>query len=193
MFGTFFKSFYRIIGVTILSIPILFISILYNSKIHIDKNLTDSTSKAAIKISSNVFVWPLPGYTTISSYFGKRTSPTQGASSYHLGIDIPAKEGSKIYSVESGVIIFAGWSGGGGYCIILLLDKYPNISVSYCHISPNIIVNVGDYINKDTIIAYVGPKNVYGIPNNPYTDANRSSNKWRNYWEPFAFNDKRKW
>ena len=32
----------------------------------------------------------LHGYTTITSYFGKRTAPTTGASTYHSGIDIAA-------------------------------------------------------------------------------------------------------
>ena len=32
----------------------------------------------------------LLGYTTITSYFGKRDAPTNGASTYHSGIDIAA-------------------------------------------------------------------------------------------------------
>ena len=42
--------------------------------------------------SNSKFSWPLFGYYYISSYFGYRTSPTTGASSYHSGIDIPAPE-----------------------------------------------------------------------------------------------------
>ncbi|HJJ14424.1 MAG TPA: hypothetical protein OIM42_06185 [Clostridiaceae bacterium] len=30
------------------------------------------------------------GYNTISSPFGRRSSPAKGASSFHKGIDIPA-------------------------------------------------------------------------------------------------------
>lgn len=43
-----------------------------------------------IFINSSDFLWPTPGYTTITSYFGKRTVPTNGASTYHSGIDIAA-------------------------------------------------------------------------------------------------------
>ena len=43
---------------------------------------------------------------------------------------------------------------------------------SYSHISPIFLVNIGDYICKGQIIANVGPKNVYNVPNNPYKDYN---------------------
>ena len=47
------------------------------------------------------YSWPVFGYYSISSYFGKRNSPTAGASSYHSGIDIPAPTGTNIYSICS--------------------------------------------------------------------------------------------
>ena len=51
------------------------------------------------------FYWPLPGNKNITSPFGKRTSPTTGASTYHSGIDI--------YACFSGQIIFTGFKGAG--------------------------------------------------------------------------------
>ena len=48
----------------------------------------------SVDISASGYAWPSPGYTTINSYFGYRTSPTAGASSYHSGLDIGAPEGS---------------------------------------------------------------------------------------------------
>lgn len=51
------------------------------------------------------------GYTKISSYFGKRESPTSGASSYHSGIDIPAPEGTKFIAIADGKITFARFLG----------------------------------------------------------------------------------
>lgn len=56
--------------------------------------------------SNSIFSWPLFGYYTISSKFGYRVSPTTGASSYHSGIDIPAPEGTKIYSISNGKVIY---------------------------------------------------------------------------------------
>lgn len=112
---------------------------------------------------------PLHGYNTINSYFGYRTSPTAGASSYHSGIDVGAPEGSKLIAVTSGKITFTGFLGGGGYTITLTSD---NIKFTYCHVSPYYIVEEGDYVSQGQLIGYVGPKNVYGVKGNQYKDEN---------------------
>lgn len=115
------------------------------------------------------FIWPLPEYSYISSYFGKRSSPTAGASSYHSGIDIPAPEGTPIFAVCSGIVTFASWGAGGGYTIVV---ENNNFSISYCHVSPNFRVSRGDTITAGYLISNVGPKNIYNIINNPYKDSN---------------------
>ncbi|MCI8411306.1 MAG: M23 family metallopeptidase [Clostridia bacterium] len=131
------------------------------SNINIDSEVID--------FNPNGFVWPLPGYTRISSYFGKRNSPTSGASSSHSGIDIPAPPGSKFIAVADGEITFTNFLGAGGYTITLSFD---NFKVSYCHCDPNFIVKVGDKIKQGQIIGFVGPKNVYGVKGNQYFDSN---------------------
>ena len=75
----------------------------------------------------NGFVWPTPGYTRINSYFGKRNAPTQGASTFHKGIDIGAPEGTAFIAVADGEITFANFLGGGGYTITLEVRKLKNI------------------------------------------------------------------
>lgn len=147
-----------------------------------------------ISISSNSngkFIWPLPNYTFISSYFGNRASPTSKASSSHSGIDIPAPEGTPILAVCSGEVTFASWGAGGGYTIVIKNENL-NISVSYCHVSPNFIVSRGSFVEAGDIISSVGPKNVYGITNNPYTDSMRRAYKRCNYRLPLAFNYKKR-
>lgn len=57
--------------------------------------------------------------------------------------------------------------GAGGYTITLSFDNY---KVSYCHVSPNFIVAVGDVVKQGQVIGYVGPKYAYGVPGNPYSD-----------------------
>jgi len=42
----------------------------------------------------------------------------------------------------------------------------------YSHLSPNFIVKKGEKVSKNQVIGKVGPKNVYGVPNNPYKDSN---------------------
>lgn len=53
-----------------------------------------------------------------------------------------------------------------------IITENENINVLYCHISPNYIVKIGDKISKGSVIAKVGPKNIFSIPNNPYKDSN---------------------
>ena len=100
------------------------------------------------------------GYTYITSYFGYRGLPTVGATTYHAGVDIGAPEGSKFIAICDGTITFADFLGGGGYTITLTNN---NMKVTYCHVSPNFIVKVGDTVLKGQVIGNVGPKNVYGV------------------------------
>ena len=74
-------------------------------------SITDYNDLGA-SFTSDMFVWPIPGYTSISSYFGKRNSPTAGASSYHQGVDIPAPEGTYLYAIDDGLVTFASWGAG---------------------------------------------------------------------------------
>lgn len=109
------------------------------------------------------------GYTQISSPFGKRNSPTAGASSFHYGCDIPAPPGTNIIAIADGIITFRNFLGAGGFTITL---SFANFKVSYCHVNPNFIVEIGDFVKQGQVIAYVGPKNVYGVPGNNYKDEN---------------------
>ena len=92
-----------------------------------------------------------------------------GASSFHKGIDIGAPEGTNLYAVCDGIITFVGFLGGGGYTITLSNDS---MKITYCHVSPNFIVSVGDTVVKGQHISNVGPKNVYGVVWNTYKDKN---------------------
>lgn len=161
----FIKILSLIIIFTI-TICIFFIPFFYSS------NTYPSNSNDFIFIdTSSEYIWPIPGYTRISSYFGKRSAPIQGAATYHTGIDIPAPEGTSLFAVCDGEITFTGFLGGGGYTITLEL-KDSNIKFTYCHVSPNYIVSVGDTIEKGDLIGHVGPKYVYGVLGNQYSDEN---------------------
>ena len=118
---------------------------------------------------STSFLWPIPGYTKITSPFGKRTSPTAGASSFHKGTDIGAPEGTPLYAICDGTITFCDFLGGGGYTITLSCDS---MKITYCHVGIPFLVWVGEEVKKGQHIANVGPKNVYGVANNPYKDKN---------------------
>lgn len=114
------------------------------------------------------FIWPAPGYMKINSYFGKRTAPTKGASTYHKGLDIGAPEGAKLVAIANGTITFADFLGGGGYTITL---THEDLKITYCHTDPNFFVSVGDEVVQGQVIGLVGPKYVTGVKNNQYTDS----------------------
>lgn len=59
--------------------------------------------------------------------------------------------------------------GANGYSIQISNGSY---LATYSHVSPYFLVSIGQSINKGDTIAVVGPKNVYGVPNNPYKDSN---------------------
>ena len=122
--------------------------------------------------SNEDFFWPTPGYHTITSAFGKRISPTTGASSNHSGIDIAATEGSSIYSILSGVVTHTGFYGANGHTVIIENNLY---TIIYAHVSPNYIVNKGTFVNQANIIAHVGPKYISDVLNNPYKDSSGKS------------------
>ena len=115
-----------------------------------------------------LFYGPPLGYTTITSKFGPRKSPTTGVQSYHYGLDIGAPTGSNIIAIFSGTVTFTGFNGANGFTVTITNGI---LSASYSHVSPTFLVYKGQYINKGEIVATVGPKNVYGVPNNPYKDA----------------------
>lgn len=161
------KSFVSICFVIIFVITLL-VSIFF-IPIILEYDDIPSVSFGSSIANENGFIWPTPDCTTITSYFGRRTAPTAGSSSYHSGIDIGASPGTKILSILSGTVIYTGFSGAGGYTITINSDEF---TASYCHISPIFIVSVGEYVKQGQVVAEVGPKNVYGVPNNPYKDNN---------------------
>ena len=166
MSNSFFSFKILIIFIILISV---FISVFFIPIFPEEFTSYSSSNFISIDISSSGYAWPIPGYNSITSYFGYRVSPTAGASSYHSGLDIGAPEGSKLIAITSGEITFANFLGWGGYTITLTSG---NIKFTYCHVSPNYIVKVGDKVFQGQVIGYVGPKNVYGVKGNQYFDEN---------------------
>lgn len=163
MSRAFFKPIQLFISLIIL---LLFICFFFTPTIYqIEKQ--EKIPIEQIEISEKGYAWPTPGYTKINSYFGKRTSPTAGASSYHKGIDIGAPEGAYFIAIANGKITYTGFLGGGGYTITLTTEE---LKITYCHVSPNFMVKEGEEVTRGKIIGKVGPKYVYGVPENQYKD-----------------------
>lgn len=177
MFSSLIKNFYYFIFLIIsvsLIIIIFFIPLILQDTntnfIYKSINMENLYSNE-ISINMNLnskFLWPTPGYNTITSPFGRRFSPTYGASTFHEGIDIGAPAGTNIFAVLSGHVTLAEFNGAGGCTVIVDSGIY---KIMYCHVSPNFIVYVGQYIIQGDLIANVGPKNIYGFSNNYFRDS----------------------
>lgn len=103
------------------------------------------------------FTWPVPGFYTISSYFGPRPSPTPGASSYHKGLDIPLNVGTPVVAAANGTVIVATYNYAEGNYVVV--DHGGGVVSVYMHNS-SLAVNVGDSVQAGTTIAYGGSTGV---------------------------------
>lgn len=99
------------------------------------------------------FVWPCPGYTRISSYFGPRPQPVPGASTNHKGVDLAAPYGTAIVASASGTVTTSTYSNSAGNYIVIAHGN--GISTVYMHCS-SLLVSVGDNVEQGEIIAKVG-------------------------------------
>lgn len=103
--------------------------------------------------ASGGFVWPCPSSYTITSEFGGRESPTAGASSNHMGIDIGAPSGSSIVAAASGTVVTAQYSTSAGNYVIISHGN--GISTVYMHASA-LYVSAGQTVSAGESIAAVG-------------------------------------
>ena len=100
---------------------------------------------------------PLKSYKRISEYFGEREAPTEGASTFHKGIDLAADTGTPIYASLDGTVHFAG--SGTGYGLYIRLDHDGGVETRYAHCS-QLLVKKGDTVKQGQIIALVGSTGV---------------------------------
>lgn len=97
------------------------------------------------------FMWPCSG--PITSYYGWRTHPIFGTTKYHSGMDIAVDTGTPIQAADSGTVVYSGWLGGYGNCV--MIDHGGGLVTLYGHNS-SLTVGEGQYVNKGTVIAYAG-------------------------------------
>lgn len=92
------------------------------------------------------FIFPVPSGTwRVSSYYGDGRG--------HKGVDICAKSGTSIYAVADGKVVYSGWKGDYGYCVII--EHEGGIRTLYAH-AKQLCCSVGDSVSQGEIIALVG-------------------------------------
>ena len=99
------------------------------------------------------FTWPCPSSGRITSGFGGRSSPTEGASSNHKGIDIGASTGSGIVAAADGEVVVSTYSYSAGNYV--MINHGGGVYTVYMHAS-KLLASVGDQVKKGQTIAKVG-------------------------------------
>ena len=126
--------------------------------------------ESAIKNAGNVgsdqsydgqFMWPCPGYRSVTSPYGYRIHPIYGTKKFHKGIDISGGgiKGKPIVAAADGVVSLATYNSGGyGYYVMVNHGQSTNgkyYVTLYAHMT-KYIVSVGQSVKKGQTIGYVG-------------------------------------
>jgi murein DD-endopeptidase MepM/ murein hydrolase activator NlpD len=95
-------------------------------------------------VGNGTFVWP----TSLKYLSGNDFS------AIHRGIDIAGAEGNPIYAVDSGVVVYAGWSNYG-YGNLLVIDHGTGWQSAYGHMSA-IALTCGQNVGQGERVGGVG-------------------------------------
>ena len=101
------------------------------------------------------FMYPVPGYTYISSYYGWRFN----GSDFHTGVDFTGANvnGKSVVASNAGTVSFTKttYIPGKSYGKYIIVDHGGGYSTLYAHLS-SVNVSVGDYVSKGQNIGNVG-------------------------------------
>jgi murein DD-endopeptidase MepM/ murein hydrolase activator NlpD len=120
-------------------------------------NMTRRNSKSGtqVVVSSKTFIKPIAG--PITSPFGYRIHPIFKSRIFHSGIDIGGANGGAVMASNDGKVIYSGWYGGYGKCVILdhgVINGQP-ITTLYAHMSSTAVSN-GTQVRKGQVLGYEG-------------------------------------
>lgn len=118
---------------------------------------TTTNVPAMNSYSGGGFRWPCPSSTYITSSYGSREAPTEGATYFHQGIDIGCSSGASIVAAADGVVSFAGYLGAAGNAV--LIDHGNGITTCYFHLS-GFNVSEGANVVAGQTIAFAGSTGV---------------------------------
>lgn len=114
-----------------------------------------SSSSTVYSSNGKHYQYPIPAYNGYkpNSGYGYRSSPISGGSEFHTGVDLKATLNTDVIAAESGTVIYAGWRGGYGKCVIV--DHGGGYSTLYAH--NNVLkVSVGQSVQRGQVIAGAG-------------------------------------
>lgn len=110
--------------------------------------------KAVTKTAEQVvgkFLKPIEG--RVSSSYGMRTDPFDGAWRRHNGIDFAAPAGTPVRSAAAGQVKYSGWLPGYGKTVIV--EHAGGYETRYAH-NANNLVRKGELVKAGQVVASVG-------------------------------------
>jgi murein DD-endopeptidase MepM/ murein hydrolase activator NlpD len=96
-------------------------------------------------VSPSGFMWPCQG--AVISGFGMRWGRM------HEGVDISCSYGQPIWAAAAGTVIWSGWRGGYGNCVVV--DHGNGLATLYAHAS-SVLVGVGQSVSQGQTVALIG-------------------------------------
>ncbi len=98
-------------------------------------------------------LWPVPGYTKLSSTFKMRVHPITGVYKLHTGIDIPAPIGTSFLAANEGIVVKASYNTAYGNMV--MVDHGGGVSTLYAH-GDKIMVTLGQIVKKGDVVLQTG-------------------------------------
>lgn len=96
-------------------------------------------------IGNGTFVWP-----SVNRYLsGFDYNPP-----LHPGIDIAGSEGTAVFAVDGGVVVYAGWSNSG-YGNLLVIDHGTGWQSAYAHLN-TVAVSCGQNVSQGGVVGTIG-------------------------------------
>lgn len=126
-------------------------------------NLQVSTIEAEIKLLAlntisedyigGAMIWPIPGYTQITSQYGMRVHPITGAYKLHTGMDVSAPIGASFVAAANGIVSKATFNTAYGNMVII--DHGGGVQTLYAHGS-EIVAQLGQTVAAGDEVLKVG-------------------------------------
>lgn len=104
-----------------------------------------------------LFIWPLTKRGVITSSFGYRDVPIEGATAYHNAIDIGVEEWTPILASADGKVVTSRYSNSAGNYIMIYHGG--STYTVYMH-AARLVAEEGDIVHQGDVIAYVGSTGV---------------------------------
>ncbi len=106
-------------------------------------------------IDGKTFAGGTPVSTAISSYFGPREAPIEGASTNHGAIDIPVPVGTNVIAPMAGRILSVNTDPYANSCGVYVSMDVNGNYLLFCHLS-GVNVSVNDVVDQGQVIAFSG-------------------------------------